>query len=275
MTKKYIVIYTDYGDSCDGYARVLGTYESKEKAKYKMDNDIKFYQRKNDCPVTTNRGDVVMLGDEQSGCLWQLLEMEGNSDWRDIKEMTLEEVIDEFSELLLDHLPDNDNNERVENLYKRIEKDADIEIDTNDFTATIEILTTDEKEYNLLTNFISGNFLYWWRQCNWCGFPDFSEEFIFNNNQYLIQRKCATFSLKDMQEELTDEVLQKVFKGHSIVSFEYLLANPRKDVIEWALKHKDELGLNKIKPEFIEEHQAIPELKEMILNNLYEKEGIK
>ena len=56
---------------------------------------------------------------------------------------------------------------------------------------------------------------------------------------------------------------------------EYFLINPRKDVVEWALKHKDELGIKNVKREFIEQHQAIPELKEMILNNLYEKEGIK
>ena len=80
MTKKYIVIYTDYGDSCDGYARILGSYKTKEKAKYEMNEDIKYYRRRNDHPVTTNQGDVFMLGDELSGCLWQLLEMEEQDD---------------------------------------------------------------------------------------------------------------------------------------------------------------------------------------------------
>ena len=56
--------------------------------------------------------------------------------------------------------------------------------------------------------------------------------------------------------------------GHRLVDFRYLLANPRKDVVEWALKHKNELGLNDVDHEFIEKHQAIPELKELILNTL-------
>lgn len=64
----------------------------------------------------------------------------------------------------------------------------------------------------------------------------------------------------------------KYNKGNSVVSFEYLFANPRKEVVKWALKHKEELGLSKVAREFIEEYQAIPELKELILNTL-EKKG--
>ena len=52
MTKRYQVIYTDYGDSCDGLARVLGIYETKEKAEHEMDSDIKFYQRRNHRPMS-------------------------------------------------------------------------------------------------------------------------------------------------------------------------------------------------------------------------------
>ena len=74
--------------------------------------------------------------------------------------------------------------------------------------------------------------------------------------------------LAALQQELTDETLKKVFKGHHIVSFEYLLANPRKDVVEWALVHKDELGIGGVSSEFIEKYQAIPELKELIFQSL-------
>ena len=56
MTKHYLVIYTDYGDSCDGLARVLGVYETKEKAKHEMDSDIKFYQRRNHHPMSAEQG---------------------------------------------------------------------------------------------------------------------------------------------------------------------------------------------------------------------------
>ena len=52
------------------------------------------------------------------------------------------------------------------------------------------------------------------------------------------------------------------------MSFKYLLANPRKEVVEWALKHKDELGLNKEDASIAEQYQAISELRELILQTL-------
>lgn len=75
MTKRYTLIYMDYGDSCDSYATVYGTYETKEEAKQAMDKDISLYSQNNDCDVTMDRDDVVMLGDEEHGCQWQILEV--------------------------------------------------------------------------------------------------------------------------------------------------------------------------------------------------------
>ena len=82
---------------------------------------------------------------------------------------------------------------------------------------------------------------------------------------------CSTESLERITEDVQEQY--EVVANEKVA--EYFLINPRKDVVEWALKHKDELGIKNVKREFIEQHQAIPELKEMILNNLYEKEGIK
>ena len=48
-----------------------------------------------------------------------------------------------------------------------------------------------------------------------------------------------------------------------------------KDVIEWALKHKEELGLRYVQNSFIEKYQAIPELKELIFKELNKEGGIK
>ena len=76
MTKYYTVIYIDLGDSCDVYASVLGTYKSAEEAKQAMDNDIESYNQGNDLAVAIDKGDVVMLGDEEQGCQWQILEVE-------------------------------------------------------------------------------------------------------------------------------------------------------------------------------------------------------
>ena len=76
MSKYYTVIYTDFGDSCDGYARVLGTYRIKGKAKQEMKSDIKFYRRVNHYPEVKYEGDGAVAGDREHSCQWQILEVE-------------------------------------------------------------------------------------------------------------------------------------------------------------------------------------------------------
>jgi len=74
---KYIVIYTDFGDSCDGFARVLGTHDTKEAAMKDMKEDIAIWKKENKRrPLTINKGDCILLGDEEDGCQWQILEVE-------------------------------------------------------------------------------------------------------------------------------------------------------------------------------------------------------
>ena len=189
---------------------------------------------------------------------------------KNIEDMTLKEAINEFFKMMVTYMPDNDDNDRFEELYgKIIDEVEEIVVDQYDFTATITIVTEDE-EYEGTTNLISGDFFEAWQDFD-CGYPEGMKGSIYDANYSSIQSSCATSSLENIQEELTDEVLETVFKGHDIVSFDYFLANPRKDVVEWALKHKDELRLNKVKPEFIEEHQAIPEIKDFILKELDKK----
>jgi len=76
MTKKYIAIYTDFGDTCDGFARVLGTHDTKEAAMKDMNEDIAIWKKENKQPLTINKGDCILYGDEQYGCQWQVLEVE-------------------------------------------------------------------------------------------------------------------------------------------------------------------------------------------------------
>jgi len=76
MTNKYIVIYTDFGDTCDGFARVLGTHNTKEDAMKDMNEDIAIWKKENKRPLTINKGDCILYGDEQNGCQWQVLEVE-------------------------------------------------------------------------------------------------------------------------------------------------------------------------------------------------------
>ena len=75
-SKKFIVIYTDFGDTCDGFARVSGTYKTLDEAKKDMLKDIEWYRRDNDLPYTVEQDDRILLGDEFNGCQWQILEIE-------------------------------------------------------------------------------------------------------------------------------------------------------------------------------------------------------
>lgn len=76
MSKVYTVIYTDFGDSCDGFARIFGTYKTKEEATHKMNADIADYRKDCGQPITIERDDQVLIGDEYAGCQWQILEVE-------------------------------------------------------------------------------------------------------------------------------------------------------------------------------------------------------
>lgn len=85
MVKKYIVIYTDFGDSCDYKARVLGKYKTFDEAHKAMIEDTKTYQNSykevwedetKELPVTHEDNDSIMLGSEEYGCQWQILEVE-------------------------------------------------------------------------------------------------------------------------------------------------------------------------------------------------------
>ena len=75
MSKVYTVIYTDFGDSCDGFARILGTYKTKDDALNAMNKDIADYRKDNGLPYTIDKGDCILLGDEHYGCQWQILEI--------------------------------------------------------------------------------------------------------------------------------------------------------------------------------------------------------
>lgn len=202
-------------------------------------------------------------------------------------EKTFKEIFDEFSKKMLDLDPENEldrywsrihnqalNEPDWESLYYAFPDGVEIRVESECFISTITITDTEGKEHEFITNAKSGNYFDYWM-----GFNHFESDhalslkhLISDTDEYFIDRICATYSLKKLQEELTDDVLQKVFKGHNVVSFAYLLANPRKDVVEWALQHKEELGLKKVKRGFIAEYQAIPELKKLILNTL-EKKG--
>jgi len=75
---KYVLIYTDFGDTCDGLARVNGVYDTLENAQKAMDNDVNNYMLENnleDEALTKSSYTYTLVGDESDGCQWQILEI--------------------------------------------------------------------------------------------------------------------------------------------------------------------------------------------------------
>jgi hypothetical protein len=78
--KKYQVIYTDLGDSCDGRARTLGTFETYESARAEMEKDVAQYiesDKENGIhsEITADFCDLILVGDDERGCQWQIMDL--------------------------------------------------------------------------------------------------------------------------------------------------------------------------------------------------------
>lgn len=74
---KYILIYTDFGDTCDGLARVSGIFDTREQAAEKMKKDVAWYLDENKTLDITDQQipSWILVGDNQNGCQWQILEL--------------------------------------------------------------------------------------------------------------------------------------------------------------------------------------------------------
>ncbi len=95
---------------------------------------------------------------------------------------------------------------------------------------------------------------------------------IFETTQKLT---CATSPLDSIKSSITSfEFLEEeklINKTHNY--FYYMFINPRKDVVEYALENKDYFYPTDTKKQediknFVKKYQAIPELRELILNSL-------
>lgn len=77
---KYVVIYTDFGDTCDGLARVSGVFNSQDEAYEEMRADVELYLQENhnnpNAEVTEENDKYILVGDDQDGCQWQILKVE-------------------------------------------------------------------------------------------------------------------------------------------------------------------------------------------------------
>ena len=184
---------------------------------------------------------------------------------KDIEEMTFDEIVDEFSNLLLEYFG-QDKDGRFEKLYDKIAEKAKIDVDCEEFIAKIEIVTK-EKKYKFLTNSMSGR-IFWAWMFNGKTFPSLVDQILYYGQRDNIRVKCITSDLKTIKKELTDKVLQTVFNKHYVVTLEFFLLNSRRDVVEWALKHQNALGISREDYAFVSYNQANPDLKRYILENL-------
>jgi hypothetical protein len=75
-SKKFVLIYTDYGDTCDGLARVSGVFNTFREAQIEMDRDVEQYKVDCQYPEEASDDNYFVLGDTYGGCQWQILEME-------------------------------------------------------------------------------------------------------------------------------------------------------------------------------------------------------
>lgn len=74
-SKKFVLIYTDYGDTCDGLARVSGVFDTFREAQIEMDRDVEQYKVDCQYPEEASDDNYVVLGDTYGGCQWQILEI--------------------------------------------------------------------------------------------------------------------------------------------------------------------------------------------------------
>ena len=75
---------------------------------------------------------------------------------------------------------------------------------------------------------------------------------------------CVISDLKDIEKDIKGQYQIVANEGVA----RCFLINPRKEVVEWALKHKEELKLTKEDYAIAKKYLAIPELREMILKAL-------
>ena len=100
----------------------------------------------------------------------------------------------------------------------------------------------------------------------------------YTKYQELLFSTCSLDTIKEnvlVEKQNPNELFQQNNGYHLYTSPWFLLVNPRRDVVEWALQtfdYKSQPDLQK-GLDLVKDRQAIPELKELILNTL-EKKGL-
>lgn len=185
---------------------------------------------------------------------------------KDIKEMTLKEAVSELSEILVDYGGSPRDYDRFEQLYEKITDEAVIDVDKKYLVAEI-CICNDNESYSIITNSVSGAIFDAWIFYG-KRFPGAMNQIIYYAQRDAIHLRCILANLRQIKDELKPKILKKVIRGHYIADFQCLLANPRKNVVEWALKHKDYLNYDFQDRNFAKYNQKNPELRKLILKTL-------
>ncbi len=95
----------------------------------------------------------------------------------------------------------------------------------------------------------------------------------YTKYQELLFSTCSLDTIKEnvlVEKQNPNELFQQNNGDHLYTSPWFLLVNPRKDVVEWALQNFEYKSQPKVQEglDLVEDRQAIPELKELILNTL-------
>lgn len=174
--------------------------------------------------------------------------------------MDHKELLKKYLEAIEDCNFDSEENRSA---IEEFEEIADLDIGDSPLVVECEVYYGDENILDETVYLGAQSVGYYQYNRQWLD-PEVGQAFAYEGEVEF----CLTEDLKTIEEEVKEQY--RIVANEGVAKF--FLINPRKDVVEWALKHKDELRLTTVNREFIEKHQAIPELKELILNTL-EKKG--
>ena len=108
---KYILIYTNFGNICDGLARIRCMRNTYAEVYDKMKADVEEYVKANygklNTEITRENDTYILIGNEQEGCQWQILEVnfipdtKSNTDKNEDREVKIMKVLNNIEIIMI------------------------------------------------------------------------------------------------------------------------------------------------------------------------------
>lgn len=165
--------------------------------------------------------------------------------------------------------------EAVIDLWEEIEEYADI-YHPNDYDAYYtEVWFTPNEGTNLkpiITHIMTSKYLYLYHHIReWL----LDEEFEYTCGEKFAWMKKAEFATSNLEGikalfcgKDIKKTVENSWDGEGSWIYAYLLMNPRREVVEWTLEHKDIFEFGEWDIKLALDHQVIPELRTLIENEL-------